>query len=204
MSQQEDDSHSTDYILEEWVDVPENLGLTVPRHVMKNLFSSDLHILHQSFPPILSMLEAGLVPRLLDMLDVPSVPIQLEVVWILARLASGPPEPVHVMVSRGAVPKLANVMASSTCDEVRDIAAWALGNILGHESICYKLRLGGGFGSYWLSGARSRTLLRSIFWAYDRLKPYMSVESHAVRTSVATWIDLLDVQAQRELQSRLL
>ncbi|KAG9043660.1 hypothetical protein FS837_009295 [Tulasnella sp. UAMH 9824] len=186
MSQNVIDSHSTDHALEEWVDVPENS--TIPHHLIKSLFDTDLHILHQScvalhnllderFPPILPMVEAGLVPRLLEMLEGPtSVPIQREVVWVLARLASGPPEPVHIMVSRGAVPKLTNIMASSSCEEVRDTAAWALGNILGHPSIVHKLPLQGGFGSYrLLRGAYSKTFFRSLSWAYDHLKPYMLV-----------------------------
>lgn len=103
MSQNAVDSHNTDRAFEEWVDVPENLTVCIarcssalaqvpffqiPHHLIKSLFDTDLHILHQScvalhtllderFPPILPMVEAGLVPRLLEMVDSPSVPIQV-------------------------------------------------------------------------------------------------------------------------------
>ncbi|KAG8940392.1 hypothetical protein FRC04_005276 [Tulasnella sp. 424] len=218
MTQTPFDSYDND-LLEGWVDVSENPIL--PQHVLENLFSTDLHLLRQScavlhalldqnFPPILSVVEAGLIPRLFELLDVPSEPIQLEAIWILARLASGPPEAISVLMSQGAVPKLANMMDSRS-DELQDNASWALGNILGHPSLCHKLASQAGFGSQGLPLMRSvrpKTLFQSIFWAYGLLRPYIYVETLApdamVEDGLESWTFVdVDSKVQGEDMSRI-
>ncbi|KAG8915998.1 hypothetical protein FRC01_003442 [Tulasnella sp. 417] len=98
------------------------------------------------------------------------------------------------MVSQGAIPRLTNIMTSSASDNVRDTAAWALGNILGHPSIYRKLVLQEGFGLHSLrilGGACRKALLEPVSWAYDHLKPYIFVELNrlypSVEESVESW-----------------
>lgn len=68
----------------------------------------------------------------------------------------------------------------SRSDELQDNASWALGNILGHPSLCHKLASQARFGSQGLPllrNARPKTLFQSIFWAYGLLRPYIYVET---------------------------
>ncbi|GMJ08364.1 importin alpha isoform 4 [Hibiscus trionum] len=82
-------------------------------------------------PPIQQVIEAGIVPRLVDFLDNHHDPqLQFEASWALINIASGTSEHTHVVIEQGAVPKFVQLLGSSITD-VREQAVWALGNIAG-------------------------------------------------------------------------
>lgn len=82
-------------------------------------------------PPIDAVIEMGLVPKLVEYLDVFVSPaIQMEAAWALTNICSGSSEQSLYVIKEGAVAKFVNLLKSpNAC--VSDQCVWALGNIAG-------------------------------------------------------------------------
>jgi importin subunit alpha-2 len=82
-------------------------------------------------PPLKVMVEAGLIPRLVELLKPPVPPhLQFEAAWALTNIASGTSEQTRAVVEGGAIPPLTELLSSphaTVCEQ----AVWALGNIAG-------------------------------------------------------------------------
>jgi importin subunit alpha-1 len=82
-------------------------------------------------PPIQQVIDAGMVPRLIELLTKSKLPtLQFEAAWALTNIVSGSSEHVEVCVKEGIVPKMTQLLDSPN-DDVREQAIWALGNIAG-------------------------------------------------------------------------
>ncbi len=82
-------------------------------------------------PPIQQVIDAGMVPRLIELLTKSKVPtLQFEAAWALTNIVSGSSEHVKACVKAGIVPKMTQLLDSPN-DDVREQAVWALGNIAG-------------------------------------------------------------------------
>ncbi|XP_060138796.1 importin subunit alpha-8 isoform X3 [Zootoca vivipara] len=82
-------------------------------------------------PPIDQVVEAGVIPKLVDFLyhhDAPS--LQLEAAWALTNIASGTSDQTRAVVEANAVQGLI-VILSSPKMHICEQAVWALGNIAG-------------------------------------------------------------------------
>lgn len=82
-------------------------------------------------PPIDTMINSGIVPRLVEFLshfDNPT--LQFEAAWALTNIASGNSNQTYAVIKSGAIAKLVALLSSSS-PHVSEQAVWALGNIAG-------------------------------------------------------------------------
>ena len=85
-------------------------------------------------PPIAEVLNAGVLPRLKELLADKTRPnIQLEACWALTNIASGSPDQTQAVVESGVVPLFVELLAS--CDStLQEQAVWAVANIAGDRT----------------------------------------------------------------------
>ena len=85
-------------------------------------------------PPIAEVLQAGVLPRLKELLADKSRPnVQLEACWALTNIASGSSDQTQAVVESGVVPLFVELLGS--CDTtLQEQAVWAVANIAGDRS----------------------------------------------------------------------
>lgn len=86
-------------------------------------------------PPIQTVINAGLVTDLMQLLRDPNMgpKIRFEAAWALTNVASGSSSHTKVVVDEGGIEVFVGILATETGD-IKEQAVWALGNIAGDSA----------------------------------------------------------------------
>jgi len=120
-------------------DLPELLEAMKSPEPERNLYAAQgfrklLSI--ENEPPIQNVIDAGVVPVLIEFIKRHDFPqLQYESAWAITNIASGTHQHCQVIVEKGSIPLLVNLLRSSN-EEVKEQAVWAIGNIGGDSSHC--------------------------------------------------------------------
>lgn len=129
-----------------------------------------LSLEHQ--PPIQAVIDAGVVPRLVQMLTFNhSTEIQFEAAWTLTNIASGNSAQTRVVVAAGAVPHIVHLLRSPS-EDLREQCVWCLGNIAGDSYECRDLVLKCGAIEPLVALIRPEakvSMIRNATWAVSNL-----------------------------------
>lgn len=99
---------------------------------LRNLLSKENN------PPIQEVINAGLVERLVELLESKHNTIIYESTWALTNITSGDTVQTQYVVKAGVIPKLVKLISSTNLDTCEN-AIWTLGNIAGDNSECRDL-----------------------------------------------------------------
>jgi HEAT repeat protein len=142
-------------------------------------------------PPVSQVIEAGVLPKLVEFLSAAhDTSLQFEAAWALTNVAST--EHTEVVVQHGAVPPLAQLLTNANAD-VREQAAWCLGNIAGDSPSLRDVVLSTGALGFLIQNIQqpaSNSMLRNATWALSNFcrgkpQPELSLVANAVPVLVA-------------------
>lgn len=158
-------------------------------------------------PHISEVIEAGVVPRLLELAgDSKRPPIQFEALWAVTNIASGSSEQTQAVVDLGAIGVLERTLKdTAVTDDVKEQAVWAVGNIAGDSTRFRDQILGADILQPLLAlisnpAKLKLSLLRNLAWSISNLtrgKPSPPVA--VIEPAVRPLIDLLKTSKDNEV-----
>eukprot|EP01017_Pseudomicrothorax_dubius_P048810 TRINITY_DN895_c0_g2_i3.p1 TRINITY_DN895_c0_g2~~TRINITY_DN895_c0_g2_i3.p1 ORF type:complete len:504 (+),score=139.48 TRINITY_DN895_c0_g2_i3:61-1512(+) len=126
----------------------------------------------QSDSPIQEIIDANLIPRLLEYMQDDSKPhLQLEAAWVLTNIASGTTIQTQTMVDKGAIPLFIRLFGHKHL-KIAEQAIWALGNMAG-DNIEFRDQIieAGGIDRiiYLYTRIKNQKSVKNVAWALSNL-----------------------------------
>eukprot|EP01133_Synstelium_polycarpum_P013299 gene13299-15631_t len=123
-------------------------------------------------PPIDCVIDNGLVPRLIALLQCNNTTVQEEAAWALTNIASGSSQHTQFLINHGIVPNLISIICSPH-PSVSDQAIWGIGNIAGDSTGMRNMVLENGGLTVLLKALKKHpstsTLLRNSAWTLSNM-----------------------------------
>ena len=91
-------------------------------------------LLSTSPSPIQELIDIGIIPELISLLDNSPPEFQYEALWCLTNFAAGTKDQINCIVSKGVIPKIIKLMESSI-EELKIQAIFILGNLVNDSKI---------------------------------------------------------------------
>ena len=156
-------------------------------------------------PPIQELIDAGILSYLIEWIQKFDFPqLQYESAWAITNIASGTHQHCQVIVEKGCVPLLIQMMTSNN-EEVREQAVWALGNIGGDAPHCRDIILqnqGLPLLIKCLQASIKHSMIKNASWTISNLcrgKPPPIYEM--VKTAMPVLADIVQKQHDAEILS---
>lgn len=153
-------------------EIVRGLTSTDPESQLEATQSARKILSRERHPPIDAMVQAGLVPVMVQFLLNDSCPsLQFEAAWALTNIASGTAEQTDTVVKAGAVPLFIRLLQSphtNVCEQ----AVWALGNIAGDGPALRDMVLNLGILKPLLALVKAdapAAFLRNVTWSLSNL-----------------------------------
>ena len=93
-------------------------------------------LLSLQYSPIQELIDIGIIPELISLLENTPPEFQYEALWCLTNIASGTSDQANSIVVKGGISKIIKIM-DSTIEELKVQASWIIGNL---ASDCQKIR----------------------------------------------------------------
>mmetsp|Transcript_21021 Transcript_21021/g.30353 ORF Transcript_21021/g.30353 Transcript_21021/m.30353 type:complete len:515 (+) Transcript_21021:42-1586(+) len=101
-------------------------------------------------PHVDTVVESGVVPRLVELLDCGIEDVQFKIAWAVTNIACGEPHHIHCLVKHGALQRLTALLGHAS-NLLREQCLWAIGNLSGHSEITRDLLLSCGLVDHLLA-----------------------------------------------------
>lgn len=151
--------------------IVENIQSTNPQRQMAAVQSCRKLLSKERNPPLDSIIQSGVVPKLVEFLGSTEHLLQFEAAWALTNIASGYSHQTRAVVEAGAVPLFVALLSNQHMNVV-DQAVWALGNIAGDGSECRDFTIRCGIIPPLLALIKpemNTSYLRNITWTISNL-----------------------------------
>ena len=82
----------------------------------------------QENSPIQELIDTGIIPELINLLEISPYEFKYEALWCLTNIATGTTDQANIIIVKGGLPKIISLL-DSNIEELKNQAVWTIGNL---------------------------------------------------------------------------